>query len=110
MQDLIVTMTKSDLEKIIEDRLRYCLLTFLPNEQPTAQEPDSEQLLTKKQAADLIKVCTSTIDNHARAGKLSRRYVGKSVRFRRDDVLSLAEAKQPKQAGQSLLNGKNKRA
>ena len=110
MQDLIVTMTKSDLEKIIEDRLRHCFLTFLPNEQPTVQEPDNEQLLNKKQAAKLIGVCPSTIDNHARAGNLTRRYIGKAVRFSRDEVLQLAQEKTPRKAGQSLLNEKKRRA
>lgn len=103
MQDLIVTMTKSDLEKIIEDRLRHCFLTFLPNEQPTVQEPDNEQLLNKKQAAKLIGVCPSTIDNHARAGNLTRRYIGKAVRFSRDEVLKLAQEKTPGMAGKLML-------
>jgi predicted DNA-binding transcriptional regulator AlpA len=110
MQDLIVTMTKGDLEKIIEDRLRYCFLTFLPNEQPKAQKPDTEQLLNKKQAAKLIGVCQSTIDNHARAGNLTRRYIGKAVRFSRDEVLHLAQEKTPRKAGESMLNGKKRRA
>ncbi len=110
MQDLIFNLTKGDLEQIIEDRVRYCLLTYSPEQPVQTERADNDQLLTKKQAADLIGVCTSTIDNNARAGKLIRRYVGKSVRFRRDDVLNLAEAKQPRQVGQSLLNGKNKRA
>jgi excisionase family DNA binding protein len=110
MQESIFNLTKRDLENIIEDRVRYCLLTYSPEKSAQAVPTDTEQLLTKRQAADLIGVCTSTIDNNARAGKLTRRYVGRSVRFRRDDVLSLAEAKQPRQAGQSLLNGKNKRA
>lgn len=112
MQDLLVTMTKRDLEMLLEERLRHCFLTFLPTIPiPTPQEPvDNERLLTKRQAANLIGVCQSTIDNHARAGNLSRLYVGKAVRFSRDEVLNLAKGKTPRKAGQSLLNGKKRRA
>lgn len=45
--------------------------------------------MTKKEAARLLSVCPSTIDNAARAGKLIRHYVGKSVRFEREQVLAL---------------------
>ena len=52
---------------------------------------DPNQLMNKKEAADLLSVSPSTIDNHARAGKLTRHYIGKSVRFRREEVLTLAK-------------------
>ncbi len=48
--------------------------------------------VTKKEAARLISVCPSTIDNHARAEKLKRHYVGKSVRFDRLEVLALMKS------------------
>lgn len=112
MQDLLVTMTKRDLEMLLEERLRHCFLTYLPTVPiPTPLEPiDKERLLTKRQAANLIGVCQSTIDNHARAGNLTRRYIGKAVRFSRDEVLNLAKGKTPRKAGESLLNGKKRRA
>lgn len=112
MQDLLVTMTKRDLEMLLEERLRHCFLTYLPTTPiPTPQKPvDNERLLTKRQAANLIGVCQSTIDNHARAGNLTRRYIGKAVRFSRDEVLNLAKGKTPRKAGESLLNGKKRRA
>ena len=106
MQDLVVTMTKRDLEVIIEERLRHCFLTMLPATPEPAIEPDVEQLLSKKQAAKLLGVCSSTIDNHARAGNLTRKYIGKSVRFSRDEVTKLAKGKDPRQMGQSLLKRK----
>lgn len=48
--------------------------------------------VSKRQAARLLDCSPSTIDNHARAGRLTRRYVGKAVRFDRAQVLSLARA------------------
>jgi len=48
--------------------------------------------VSKREAARLISVCQSSIDNAARAGKLKRHYVGKSVRFDRAEVLALARS------------------
>ncbi len=105
MQDLIVTMTKGELEKLFEDRLRYCLLTYVPLQPapPGTDQQDPNQLLTKKEAARLLGVSPSTIDNHARAGNLTRLYIGKSVRFSREQVTSLAQGKTPRTPGQPLL-------
>jgi excisionase family DNA binding protein len=51
-----------------------------------------EAFVSKKQAARLLSCSPSTIDNHARSGKLTRHYVGaKSVRFDRQQVLALAQ-------------------
>jgi excisionase family DNA binding protein len=48
--------------------------------------------VSKRQAARMLDCSPSTIDNHARAGRLTRYYVGKAVRFDRAQVLSLARA------------------
>lgn len=55
--------------------------------------PAGDGLLTKKQAAGLLAVSCSTVDNYARAGRLTRHYIGKSVRFARGEVLGLASGK-----------------
>ena len=59
--------------------------------------PEAGQLITKQQAARLLACCTSTIDNHARAGRIKRHYIGKGerkiVRFERSQVLALADIK-----------------
>lgn len=47
--------------------------------------------VTKKEAARLLSCSPSTIDNYARAGILTRHYVGKAVRFDRQQVLGLAK-------------------
>lgn len=58
------------------------------------QQTNTESILIdKRQAARLISVCTSTIDNAARRGDLTRHYVGKSVKFKREDVLFLVRKK-----------------
>lgn len=60
---------------------------------PPIPEPAGDDLLSKKDAARLIGCSQSTIDNHARAKRLERYYIGKSVRFRRNEVLALAKTK-----------------
>ncbi len=46
-------------------------------------------LITKKEAAKLLNCSQGTIDNYARAGRIDRKYIGKSVRFDRDQILGL---------------------
>jgi len=107
MQKLIaIEITLDDLQTLIIDSVNACLRHHKPQVDQPAIEADNEQLLTKKQAAKLLGVCSSTIDNHARAGNLTRKYIGKSVRFLRDEVTKLAKGKDPRQMGQSLLKRK----
>lgn len=112
MQKLMaIEITLDDLQTLIIDSVNTCLKHHSPQPAPAPKVAiDAERLLTKKQAAELIGVCCSTVDNHARAGNLTRRYVGKAVRFSRDEVLQLAQEKTPRKAGESLLNGKKRRA
>ncbi|HMQ47941.1 MAG TPA: helix-turn-helix domain-containing protein [Saprospiraceae bacterium] len=60
------------------------------SKQERKKEPNPENLLTKREAAQLLNVCTSTIDNYARAGELTRHYVGRVVRFKKAEVLAIA--------------------
>lgn len=59
-----------------------------------ATEPDTApELLNKKQAAALLAVSQSTVDNYARAGIIERIKLGKAVRFRRAELLALTNPK-----------------
>lgn len=49
--------------------------------------------MNKKQVAEFLSCCTSTVDNLARAGKLKRHYINSAVRFKEKDVLTLLETK-----------------
>lgn len=92
---VVTTLTRQDLEALVIDCMKVVVKHHLPEQKPAAQEPGPtrEGLLTKKQAAELLACSTSTVDNYARAGKLKRHYIGKSVRFRREEVLSLPQRK-----------------
>jgi len=83
----LVVIDRNDLEQIIQETVQNALERFAENAPaPTVDAP----FIDKREAARLIGVCTSTIDNAARAGKLKRHYIGKSVRFDRAHVLALA--------------------
>ena len=95
MKDLILTaISKEDLEALVAHQLD---LAFRRHSQPKQRQPDDapgeagQTFVSKKQAARLLDCSPSTIDNHARAGHLTRHYVGKSVKFDRQQVLGLAK-------------------
>jgi len=92
---VVTTLTRQDFEALVIDCMKIVVKHHLPRQEPAAQKPGpaGEGLLTKKQAAALLACSTSTVDNYARAGKLKRHYIGKSVRFKREDVLSLPQRK-----------------
>lgn len=92
---LLTSLTKQDLEALVIDCVQVCLKRHTA--QTPARRDDTpgeagQAFVSKKQAARLLSCSPSTIDNHARAGRLTRHYVGgKSVRFDRLQVLALAQ-------------------
>ena len=97
MKDLVLTtLTRDELQALVIDSVKVCLKHYAP--QPKPRQPDDEPgeagqtYVSKRQAARLLDCSPSTVDNAARAGKLRRHYVGKSVRFLRSEVLGLAKA------------------
>lgn len=86
---LILTMTETELKALVRQSVSEGVESALMRAKQ--DEPESN-LLKKRDAARLLSCSTSTIDNLARAGKLTRHYVGKkAVRFDREQVLSMAE-------------------
>lgn len=60
-------------------------------EQGQQSEEDPDRLINKKEAANLLGVSVSTIDNMRRDGFLIPYRFGKAVRFRLSDLDELAE-------------------
>lgn len=95
MENVVFTqLSISEFRKIIQQELeQYHKANIAPI--PTREEYSGEAeqaFVSKKQAARLLACSPSTIDNHARSGKLTRHYIGKkSVRFERVQVLALAQ-------------------
>ena len=112
MKEELVLLSKVDLQILVIDALNTVLDMRQDSKQkpPTAApEPTPGQLLTKKEAAKLLACSPSTIDNAARAGKLPRHYIGKSVRFQKEDVQNLPMQKTPRPMGQPLLERKKRK-
>lgn len=87
---ILTTLTPDELRQIVVESVRHCLKSEKPAPDNTPA-PEATPFITKREAARLISVCQSTIDNYARSKHLTRHYVGKSVRFDRRQVLSLAQ-------------------
>ena len=88
MEKLIVTMTEQELKTLVRQSVSEGVEVALSLARKN--EPEGN-LLKKKEAASLLSCSTSTIDNLARSKKLTRHYVGASLRFDRTQVLSMAE-------------------
>jgi excisionase family DNA binding protein len=95
MEKVVFTaLTKQDLEALVIDCVQVCLKRHAA-QQPAKRDDVPGQAaspyVSKREAARLLSCSPSTIDNHARAGHLTRHYIGKAVRFDRVQVLNLAK-------------------
>ncbi len=88
---LLTSLTPDEFRQIIVESVRHCLKTESPI-QDNVPGQAAPPHVSKKEAARLLSCSQSSIANFARAGKLKRFYVGKSVRFDRREVLGLAQA------------------
>jgi len=91
MQTTVVTsLSYEELQTLISETLRKELKQIAPPPRHDDMPSEAGQLISKKSAARLLECSPGTVDNAARAGRLKRHYVGRSVRFDRAEVLGLA--------------------
>lgn len=93
---VVIELTRQEFESTLDAFLEKALrrLALEKPAQNTEEAADGNVLfINKREAAKILSVCVSTIDNHANAGHLTRYNVGKSVRFDRKQVLELAKGK-----------------
>jgi len=92
---LITTLTPDEVRQMMYESaiqaVRFCLKTEPPISENVPNEA-AAPFVSKREAGRLLGVCTSSVDNAARRGDLTRCYVGKSVRFDRAQVLALARS------------------
>ena len=88
---IVLTFDSTDFQKLVEQSISKVLgNNSLPNKQQSdTAEPNG--LLNKKEAAKLIGVCSSTVDNYRRTGELKSYQIGSARRFKRADVLDFIE-------------------
>ncbi|MEI7587071.1 MAG: helix-turn-helix domain-containing protein [Runella sp.] len=78
-------MTEKDLKTIVLQCVEQAL-------QQTQSKENETQYINKMQAASILAVSRSTVENLARAGSIKRHYIGKkAVRYERKEVLELAQ-------------------
>lgn len=84
--------------QIISQRLSTIeqLLIDLKHQRPPEVVKKPEKYIDKKEAAQIASVSTSTIDNWARSGKISRHYFGGSVRFWVPELMEFLEEQKMK--------------
>lgn len=89
---VLYPVSLKELEEFQRNWFRQELENYF-NDNPPKQEQseDIDRYLSKKEAAKLWGCCTSTIDNYARRGVLTRHYVGSAVRFKRSEVLEVIQ-------------------
>ena len=93
VEPTFTALSRPQLEELMFDvakaAVKAALKENLPQQEPERPGPGEAQFLTKKQAAQKLGCSPSTIDNHARAGRLTRHYLGKKVVFKLEEVLAL---------------------
>ncbi|TDN38261.1 DNA-binding protein [Hymenobacter sp. UV11] len=78
-----------DYQQLLED-LRNIVRHEMQSAPAAAvtQQPAGDELLTIKQAAELLDVCVASIHEHKRTGKLPYQKIGGRSYIRRSDVLA----------------------
>lgn len=82
-----ITIDRDDLKELMKEAVR----DVLREEKEQATSNDSNELLTQKQAAELLQVSISTIIRWKNAGDLPVQRIGKAIRYRKADVLGLKD-------------------
>ena len=89
----ILTMTRRELERLIEDRLRYCFMRYLSDLNEPKVYHHAGELMTKIEAAKALGVSVQLINSYCRQGVLTSELKGRGARLRRSEVEALAKGK-----------------
>lgn len=84
-----VSIDGEELKRIVKEAVKEAL----HEQSEMLHNPNNEELLTQKQAAELLQVTTATIIRWQRIGELPVTRVGRSVRYRKSDLLGLKDKK-----------------
>ena len=86
----LVVVPADQLRLLVSNAVRTAISASIPSLQENT-EPELPNLVTRQQAAKLLNVSLSTVDNYIRDGLLSKKRIGsRSVRLERSDVDKLA--------------------
>lgn len=80
----MIIMEPEELKKFVDDVVFQALTKYSLN-QPDVQA--SSEWFTREQVAEYFKVSLGTVDNLSRNGVLKKHYIGRSPRFKKDEIL-----------------------
>ncbi len=89
----ILTMTRRELEQLIEDRLRYCFMRYLSDLNELKVYHQAGELMTKKEAAKALAVPLGVISRYCRQGVLTCEFKGRGGKLLRTEVEALIKGK-----------------
>ncbi|PSJ75611.1 hypothetical protein C7N43_18055 [Sphingobacteriales bacterium UPWRP_1] len=87
MNELILT-TKAELTELINACLDTKLKEYKPEPPPVIVANDLPELLTRKQAAELLNISLVTLDTHTNAGKIPVQRIGHRKLYRKQDIFN----------------------
>jgi len=87
-------LTVEQLTEIIEEATQKAIAEGLKRGRELAQAED--EYLTRKEAAELLKVTVSTLDKWRGEGLIDDYFFGRSVRFKKSELLTLNPNQPPR--------------
>ena len=87
--NILLTVHLSDLHQLVVDTIEATRERILP----LYMDAEKERPLTRKEVAEQLGVCETTVFNMARAGKLRSFKVNGSTRYSQRDVRAIIESR-----------------
>lgn len=84
----IITMTRKDLEKLIQESVKYCFVYYLSNINDLKVYHQADELMTKVETANYLGVSIRDLNSYCRRGLLNCLYKGRGARFYRSEVIA----------------------
>ena len=69
------------------DKIETLLIELKEQQRTKAEFEDYPELLSRKQAGEMIGITVTTIDRYTREGLLKKHHIGNSVKFKKAEVL-----------------------
>lgn len=86
---MLVTLTVQELESYMREWFLDELKRFMnQHAKENSQFTDLPEMITRKQAAKMIGVSVTTLDMWTREGRLRKHRIGRTVRFKRDELIA----------------------
>ena len=70
------------------NKIETLLIELKEQQRTKAEFEDYPELLSRKQAGEMVGITVTTIDRYAREGLLKKHRTGKLVRFKKNEVLN----------------------